>query len=143
MKHLILIVALLSFYNFKSMGQCDKSVTLSATKTEFIDAGGTVQDTKEEKTIVEISKTNLLIIPGEEDHKMTGTIKSYTCDWKIPFKEGKLIIKALLDDEGDGEPKNLTITIEGKDGKLSFLGEIEEMPDRKVKLTVEKFEEKK
>ena len=142
MKQLILAFVLLSFYSSKSLAQCDKKIFMSSSKTEFIDAGGTVQDTKEEKTTIEISKTDVLITPGEEDHTMTGTIKSSTCDWKIPFKEGKMVIKAVLDNE-QGEKKNLTITIEGKDGKLTFLGEIEEMPDRKVRLMIDKFEEKK
>jgi hypothetical protein len=141
MKNLILVVGVLTFTTLKSFAQCDKPITLSSLKTEFIDASGIVQDSKDEKTIVEISKTNVVITPGEDD-QMNGTIKSYFCDWKVPFKEGKMIIKAVLENDR-GETKNLTITIEGKDGKLTFLGEIEEMPDRKVRLTVDKFEEKK
>ena len=140
MKHLIVVILLL-FYSAISFAQCDKKIKLSSSKTEFIDTSGNVQDSKDENTIIEISKTSLTITPGEEDHTMTGTIKSSTCNWKIPFKEGKMIIKAVLDDE-HGETKNLTITIEGKDGKLTFLGEIEEMPDRKVRLMIDKFEEK-
>jgi hypothetical protein len=36
-----------------------------------------------------------------------------------------------------------TITIEGKDGKITFLMEIEEMPDRKIRVWVDEFGEKK
>ena len=141
MKHLIVAVGLLSFYNLKIFAQCDKAVILSASKTEFIDEKGSVQDSKDEKTIVEINKGNLTISPGGEE-QMAGTIKSTTCNWKIPYKDGKMIIKAILESP-QGDSKHLTITIEGKDGKLDFLGEIEEMPERKVRLVVDKFEEKK
>jgi hypothetical protein len=37
----------------------------------------------------------------------------------------------------------LTITVEGKEGKISFLAEIDEQPDRKIRIVVDKFEEKK
>ena len=122
--------------------QCDKKTALSSSKTEFLDSNYNVKDTKDENTTVEFSKNDITIIPGgQEDQKLTGTIKSFTCDWKVPFKEGKTVIKTTLVDPR-GDEKKATITIEGKDGKITFLGEIDEMPDMKLRLTADKFEEK-
>ena len=49
---------------------------------------------------------------------MTGSITSTACEWKQPFKEGKTTLEAKFKD-GKGEESNATITIEGKDGKIS------------------------
>ena len=43
---------------------------------------------------------------------------------------------------GGGDSMNLTITIEGKEGKITFLAVIEQMPDRRIMLLADKFEEK-
>ena len=126
-----------------SYAQCDKKQVLTASKTEYLDRNGTVQRTADETTTVEFNKSdiNITIFAGETK-SMSGSIKSDTCNWKIPFKEGKSILKALLTDP-KGDARNLTITIEGKDGALSFLAEVEDMPDRRIRLVVDKFEEKK
>jgi hypothetical protein len=51
------------------------------------------------------------------------------------------VIKApIVDPRGD--VKNLTITIEGKEGKLVLLAEAEERPERKIRIVIDKFEEK-
>jgi hypothetical protein len=94
----------------------------------------------EEKSSVEISTSEIIIIPGNGS-KMTGAIKSDSCNWKKPFKEGKSVLKATFTREGE-DSKNATITIEGKDGKVSFLMEIDEMPDKKIRIVADKFEEK-
>jgi hypothetical protein len=120
--------------------QCGKKIVITSSQTEYLDATGTLQKTEEEKSIVEISKPGITITPGDEQRKMTGTIKSDTCNWKVPFKEGKTVIKALFMREN--ETMNATITIEGKDGKVSLLFEIEERPDRKIRIVADKFEEK-
>jgi hypothetical protein len=59
----------------------------------------------------------------------------------VPFKEGKTVITTTLKDDSGNEPKDFTITIEGKDGKVTLLAESPSMPDRKIKLDIEKFEE--
>ena len=133
---LLISSALLSF------GQCDKEVKLATSKTEYLDAAGVVQRTVDEQSTIEIGKTEVLIIPGNEDKKMNGTIQSTTCTWSVPYKEGKSVIKALFSKE-PGQQMHATITIEGKAGKVTFLMEIEEMPDRKIRVWVDEFGEKK
>lgn len=123
--------------------QCDKPVKLSVSKTEYLDRDGAVQRTVDENSTIDINATEVVIIPGgDPDKKMTGKIQSKTCTWSVPYKEGKSVVKATVADPS-GDQKNATMTIEGKEGKLTFLMEVAEMPDRKIRVSVDKFEEKK
>jgi hypothetical protein len=143
MKQVLFIIMLLFILGVVfSYAQCDKTKVLTASKTEYLDANKVVQKTIDETTRIEYSKSEITIIHGSDGDQMTGTIKSDSCDWKTPFKEGRSVIKAIIS-ERSGDTKNLTITLEGKDGKLTFLAEVDEMPDRKLRLVVDKFEEKK
>jgi hypothetical protein len=139
MKTLTLIIALLIAGCAASFAQCGKKVVLTTANTQHLDASGAVERTVDEKAIVEINKSDLAINVNDE-HKMTGKIKSDTCNWKVPYKDGKSIIKAVLTDE-QGTDRNVTITIEGKDGKVTLLLEMDGMPDDRIKVTVVKFEE--
>ena len=138
MKKGILAAVLLSA-GLISYGQCEKRVLLTASKTEHLGADSSVQRTDDETTVIEFDKSNISITPS--GHTMTGTIKSYTCDWPTPFKVGKTRMKVTLANEA-GETKDATITIEGKNGKINFLAELDEDPDKKIRLQIEKFEEK-
>ncbi len=140
MKKQILIVLLLSAAGISSYAQCDKKIVFTSGKTEFLNSNNELQKTKEELTTVEYDSKEIIITPG--DNIMEGTVNSVSCDWKTPFKEGKTVIKATLT-SANGKTMNMTITIEGIDGKLTLLGEFDEMADRKIRLTPDKFEEKK
>ncbi|RYG40562.1 MAG: hypothetical protein EOO01_27060 [Chitinophagaceae bacterium] len=138
----LLISFFLLFCTILSFGQCDKEVKLTTSKTEYLDAAGVVQRTVDEQSTIDIGKTDILIIPGNADQKMIGIIQSTTCTWSVPYKEGKTVMKALFK-EPSGEERHVTLTIEGKAGQLTFLMEIAEMPDRKIRVWVEEFGEKK
>ena len=122
-----------------TFAQCGKKYRITTSKTEHLDASGAVTRTDDEKALVEISPAALNITVND-DHKMTGTIKSHDCTWPVAYKEGKTVIKATLSDEG-GDDKNVTITIEGKDGKVTLLFEIDGMPDDRIRVAADKFEE--
>ena len=139
MKEFIFILAVLVGMN--TYAQCDKKLSLTSSKTEYLDASGQLKKSVDENTTIEISKTELTIVPGAEENKMAGPVKSVVCNWKNVFKKGKTVIKAILSDPS-GDAKDVTITIEGKDGKVTLLAEVDEMPDHKIKLTLDKFEEK-
>lgn len=141
MKKYILITALL-LGSMASFAQCDKTSVLTSSKTEYLDASMTLQNTEEEKSTVEISKTAVIITPGNGDHKMTITITSQECNWKTAYKEGKSIIKGTMAEPDGGTIHNVTITIESKEGKLTLLAELEDMPDRKIRVPVDTFIEK-
>lgn len=143
MKKVILTLAIALTGSMAVYAQCDKKVLLSSSKTEHLNGSNEVQDTREEHTILEFNKTDITVIPNDSpDDKMTGTVSSYTCNWKVPFKEGKTVIKASLVDKS-GDVKNVIITIEGKEGKISAMAELDDNSGRKMRLTPDKFEEKK
>jgi len=139
MKSLTLIFLMLTAACSISFAQCGKKVTITTAKTEHLNAAGTVERTVDEKAIVDINKTDLAINVNDE-HKMTGKIKSDVCNWTIPFKEGKWVIKATITDE-QGTDREVTLAIEGKDGKVTLLFETDGMPDDRLRVTVVKFEE--
>lgn len=140
MKKIIISVSLLVLFCTVTYAQCGQKGILTASKTEYLDPNGEVERTVDEKTVIEITKSDVTITLPER--VMTATIKSDSCNWKEPFKEGKSIIKGTLTD-GQGDVKNVTFIIEGKDGKVNFLAQLDEMPDRRIRVIADKFEEKK
>ena len=140
MKTLTLILSLLIAGVAASYAQCDKKVVLTSSKTEHLDATGAVKRTDDETAKIEINKAADLQISVNDEHKMTGVIKSETCDWKVPFKEGKTVIKATVSND-QGEDRNVTLTIEGKDGKVTLLFEMEGMTDDRIRVGIDKFAE--
>ncbi len=139
----ILLPVLFTIIAITGYAQCEKKLLLTSTLTEHLDGFDSLQRSNEEKSTIEIGKSEITILPGNEpEQKITGVIKSQTCNWTVPFKEGKSVIKAEMSDPR-GDTKNATITITGKDGKVTLLFELAEMPDRKVRVTIDKFEEAK
>jgi len=142
MKSIILALILLVAGSTVSLAQCDKNVSIYSSKSQQLDGSGAVQQTVDETTDLQFNKTDITVITDNGNHKMTGKIKSLTCNWKVPFKDGKTVISTTLNDDNGGDGKDFTITIEGKDGKVTLVAESPQMPDRKIKLDLEKFEEK-
>ena len=143
MKSTLLTLFLLAAGSAVSFAQCDKNLRLTASKTEHLDSSNNLERTADEQTVIEITKSNISVLIEDGKQTLTGVIKSNVCDWKTPFKEGKTVINTTLSNEnGDGE-KDYTLTIEGKDGKLTLIAESVQMPDKKLRLPLDKFEEKK
>jgi len=140
MKQIFLSLAIL-VASITAFAQCDKKNLVTCNKTEYLDANGDVQRSTDEITIIEFDNKNISVTPGD-DGTATGTITSMTCDWKVPYKEGKTVMKADITDP-QGQVHKVTLTIEGKDGKLTFLVDMEERADRRIRAVVNKFEEKK
>lgn len=143
MKKVLLFAIILMAIGMVSNAQCseNKASRFSSSKTEYLNESNTVENSRDEKTTIEFKNKDITVfINGEGEQKMTGTIKSATCDWSIPYKVGKSVYKATLVDQS-GDVKNATITIEGKDDKLTFVVEVEEMPGKKIRLVADKFEE--
>jgi len=138
LKKAVIIIFLLIAGTKASFAQCDQTVTLTSSKTSKVDDQGNT-DSRDENTVVTITKTDVTIVPGGDDHKMSGTISSKTCDWKTPFKEGKTVIKAKLSDD-NGHDRTATITITGVAGKVTLTFEAEEKPGMKIFVIADKFE---
>lgn len=139
MKKMFFTTLLVIIAGYFTNAQCDKKVILIGSKTEILKADSTVQRTIDENTTIQFDKTNITISP-ESDKVMSGTITSAECNWQVPFKEGKTVLKVALSD--NDKMRNLTITIVGKGGKISFLAEVDDNPNKKIRFaTVDKFEE--
>ncbi len=140
MKKLLLMALVCS--GFSGFAQCNVDVALTSSKTEYLDGSGAVQRTVDEASTIEIIKKQVLINPGNNGNIMTGNITSATCEWPTAYKEGKSVIKAEFEDPSGGT-RHATMTLEGKDGKVTFTMEITEMADRIIKVTIDSFKEKK
>ncbi|GGH21820.1 hypothetical protein GCM10007423_03220 [Dyadobacter endophyticus] len=141
MKNLLLLPVLVLAVHFHSFAQCSEEVILSASKTEYLNGSDVLQRTVDESSTIEISKTKVVIKPGNVDQVMIGTITSDTCNWKTPYTEGLTVIHASFDDPS-AEPRHATLKVEGIAGKITFLMEIQEMPDRKIRVSIDKFAKK-
>lgn len=120
--------------------QCEKKLSLTSSKTEYLDASGAVRKTKDEVTEITITDKSITISPAS-DRTMTGIILSAKCAWQVPFKEGQSEFKTQFDDQG--ETKNITITLEGKDGKVSFLATVNDASDKRIRVWADSFKEAK
>jgi hypothetical protein len=125
----------------RSIAQCDKNLVLTSSKTEYLNAGGVVQRTVDEDSVIKISKSEVTIAPSGHE-VMTGSVTSTVCDWKEPFKTGKTTVEARFKD-GNGAESSATISIEGNAGKIICLMKQKERPERTIRLNIDKFEEQK
>jgi phage regulator Rha-like protein len=142
MKKIILLVLVFVTVNKWSNAQCNKKILWTSTKEEFLDANGQVTHTDEDSVTLEVSDSGITInhnnIPQDE---LKGTIKEINCNWSEPFKTGKTTFKSDLT-EVRGDEHNGNFTIEGKDGQISVLMELTDKGGMKIKLYVNRYEEK-
>lgn len=142
MKSILITVLLAACCSSTILAQCGKKNLITSSKTEFLNADKVVEKVKKEKAEVFFDQKSVtILINGEEDNKMTGTISSFECNWAIPYKEGKTVFKALLFDP-HGDEKNATFTIKGKAEGITLLLELEEIHERKVRIRADSFAEK-
>ncbi len=135
-KHTVLFLLLL-ISGASVYAQCGKKLVLNSVKTEYLDSTNTLQRSTDENTSIEIVDSVITIKPN--DNTITGEIKSQTCNWNVPYKEGKTVLKTLLKTNND--ERNATLTIEGKDGVVTLLVEMPEDPNKRIRVTLTKFEE--
>ncbi len=145
MRTILITLFLLAAGSAMSFAQCDKKVTLVSNKTEHLDANGNLKNADDEKTTIEFNNTDIAVTVSHDNgdgDKMTGKIHSNICNWQVPFKTGKTLLNITLNRE-DGQSRDFTVTIEGKDGKVTLWAESKEEPDDKIQLPIDKFEELK
>jgi len=143
MRSILMTCLLLAAGSTIAMAQCDKKVSLASSKTQHWDPKGTLKHADDEKVTIEFSKSDVSVSIDHDGNqkKLSGKVKSDTCDWKIPFKEGRTKLHVTLSND-EGESRDYTLTLIGKDGKLSFIAESPDEPDDIIKLDIDKFEEK-
>ena len=138
MKKIIFPALLVLVCNSISFAQCDKNFVINSSKTEFLAADSSIENTVDENTEIDITRPQITITPNGK--KMSGTITAETCNWKTPFIEGSTILKATIKSE-QGDVINATITIQGKDGKLKLWVKTEEDPTM-IRVAIDKFVQK-
>jgi hypothetical protein len=138
LKKLVLALLLMVAASTVSYAQCDKTTTLTSSTSNYLNEKGEVERSVDEETVITFSKTNIIIAPGGNDHTLAGPVKTFVCDWTTPFKVGKTVITSTLT-ENDRE-MHATITIEGKDDKVTLTFQAEEMPGKKIQVVANKFE---
>ena len=121
-------------------GQCEKKTILSATKTDHLAADSSVKQSDDGLITIEFDKTTINVNPPDGG-PLTGKVDSFTCNWPTPYKVGRTQMKVTLSN-AQGESHNVTITIEGKAGKVTFYAVMEEHPDQIIRVTADKFEAK-
>jgi len=143
MRSILIALVLLAAGSTACLAQCDKKVSFTSSKTQHLDENSTLKQENDETTVIEFNKTDITVTINHDgqDQKMTGTVKSYACDWSVPYKTGKTTATVSLKRD-DGDAMDFTLTVEGKGGKITLLAESKEHPDDKIKLEAVKFEEK-
>jgi len=140
MKKILLLIAVFTILAFAGRAQCNGNVNFISSKSQMVNQKGEVLGSKDGTTVIEITKKSVsLTFNGDEKTTLAGEIKEEKCEWGEPFKNGKSIIKAVLEDAG-GDVKHVTLTIEAKDGKITITGDAEERPNERIKFDVDKYE---
>src|ERR1700761_1771196 len=98
MKSILIALFLTAAVGTMSYAQCDKKVSLTASKTQHFDSSGALSHADDEKTVVVFDKSDItvLITNDNGEHKMTGKVKSNICTWKVPYKDGKTLLTVTL-----------------------------------------------
>jgi hypothetical protein len=142
MKKMLLLALMICSANL-IWAQCEKKITWTANKAEFLDDSGSVQETKDVTVTIESSGKYVKITHSDDmADSLTGAVKELNCGWSQPFKNGKVVYKCDLM-ERSGEAANSTMTVEAVDSKITiFLNII--TPDGKkmtIRIPVESYKE--
>ncbi|MDO8991948.1 hypothetical protein [Daejeonella sp.] len=133
MKSIIITLFISLAGTLSTFAQCEENAVLSTSKTNLADPSGNPVGVKDEKTVLRFSKTVILLnIDGEDRAELK--IVSQNCNWTVPYKEGKSVINAKLNES------DYTLTIEGKDGKVNLHVVKNESDDSILTMMVDKFE---
>jgi len=133
MKRIIITLIISLAGTLSSFAQCEENAVLITSKTNLADPSGNPVGLKDEKTVLRFSKAAILLnLDGVDRGELK--IVSQICNWTIPYKEGKSIIKAKLNDW------DYTLTIDGKEGRVSLHVVKNESDDSILTMVVDKFE---
>jgi hypothetical protein len=142
MHNIFLALSILLMTAITGNGQCNRKVNWHAAKAELLDENGVVVDTDNESVLMVTDKSTISFSSKTQPNQsLEGVIKETNCNWKDAFKNGKTIYKAELRKSNSDKISNGTIVIEAKEGRATITMEMEEMPGKKVRLSIDKYEE--
>jgi hypothetical protein len=142
MKKMFLSFVILLLAVTASIAQCDKKVVYYSDKQEMISPEGEVVNNKTDAVVIEFTKESITISINEKTGLMIVTIKETICEWKDLYKEGKAVYKGEFQKPSNGETSTGSMTVEAKEGKLHILVAMDRFEGRKIKVLVNKYEEK-
>jgi hypothetical protein len=141
MKKLFFLFSISLFTGIIAKAQCDRTVTWTSTKTDYLDSNGTVKNTVTLPTTVQTTSKHITVTvsSGQGDGEVIqGDIKDVKCSWKQAYKDGKESFTSVLA-KSNGETRNAIITIEAKDGKIDIIVEVENTGGRKMRLLIDNY----
>ena len=120
--------------------QCDQKISWKASKAVFVDSSGKEERVDEAPLRIETSPGEIVILRGEGgEDRMSGPVKSFTCEWKEPFKNGKATYAADLSD-AQGESLRVRLEFVAEEGKIKLTLIPENMGGRRILVQVESYE---
>jgi|GEM_PF-822019 len=125
--------------------QCTKKIVWTASKAEFVDDAGNVEDTKDIGVTVHTSGKWVLIIHNDDlTDSLSGPVKDIQCDWKEPIKNGKMTIQADMSERNNQSMKS-SLVIEAKDSKTTILitFQRDDGTTKHVRLAIDSYKEEK
>lgn len=144
MKQLLLLLAITGAFMVQGRTQCLTHVKYYASKMEILDTTLTLQDTRDEPFTVETRADGFTgIRENDVADSLHGVLKTVTCNWTEPFKNGKITMQCDVHSQNGDDLSDATITIEAVEGKLSIILRAKERPERVMRLVVDKYEELK
>lgn len=133
----ILLFSIVLVSSFNAICQCDKKITWYAAKGEMLDASGALLDTKNDSVFFETGPQNFSLRFKSDEKGLEGTINEKTCDWKEAFKNGKTVYHSTV--SVDYRTSNATLTLEGKDGKITLSVVIDALEGRKFRIYIDGY----
>ncbi|WP_315817520.1 hypothetical protein [Paraflavitalea speifideaquila] len=142
MKKMLLSFMILLLAATASIAQCDKKVVFYSDKQEMISPEGNVMDNKTDVLTLEFSKESVTVRIADKDGTLDGTIQEVICEWKEVYKVGKAVYKGAFQKSNSSESTTGSMTVEAKDGQLQITVELARLDGRKIRILVNKYEEK-
>lgn len=142
MQHLLLVLSLILLTSL-AQAQCDKVVIWHATRVETIDSTGEILEEKKDIITVLTSKDSILIMRrNDKAGIIRGVFREKDCNWKKAFKNGKSSYRTQILHHDQTPGAMAKVTIEGIDGELSLILAFDKIPNSKMKLLIDSYDEK-
>jgi hypothetical protein len=139
----LLLAAVVLLANAAVYAQCNKTITWTGSKTEYLDGKGVVQKTDVAPVTVQTTTNHITITVkpvNSEPDVIEGDIQALACSWNEAFKNGKTSFKSVLA-KSNGETKDASVSIEAKDGKITLFLELENSNGLKLRVPIDNYKE--
>ena len=141
MKKLITFTIALFAIGYVANAQCTGKVSWNAAKADMLDKDGNFMGSLPGKVLVQTSQTQILMRHDEQGRDdLTGAVTDLKCEWKEPFKNGKISFRTTLED-ASGDLKPSSVTIEAVDGKITITVTADDKEKGKIRISVDSYKD--